>query len=65
VLAASLQFRMLLPLEDQPQHAEPVELVLTPALELLITQKPNVIQVRPCSLTPAYWGCSSSHSYGI
>jgi hypothetical protein len=39
VLAASLQFRTLLPLEDQPQQAEPVELVLTPALELLITQK--------------------------
>jgi hypothetical protein len=42
-----LQFRTLPPLEGQPQQAEPVELVLTPAVELLITQKPNVMQVCP------------------
>lgn len=48
VLAASLQFRSLPPLDSgQPAPAQP-ELVLTPAVELLIAQKPAVVQVRAC-----------------
>lgn len=62
VLAASLQFRTLPPLEGQLQQAEPVELVLTPAVELLITQKPNVVQVRPLQCAACILGTFWQHS---
>lgn len=45
MLAASLQFRALPPLEGEQLQAPQSELVLTPAVELLIAQKPSVMQV--------------------
>jgi hypothetical protein len=47
-LAASLQFRTLPALGDQPSAAAAAvqpELVLTPAVDLLIAHKPAVLQV--------------------
>lgn len=45
MLAASLQFRALPPLEGEQLQAPQPDLVLTPAVELLIAQKPSVMQV--------------------
>lgn len=47
VLAASLQFRAVLEPTAASEAAAATELVLTPAVELLIAQKPSVMQVRP------------------
>lgn len=61
VLAASLQFRTLPPLDSpQPAAGQP-ELVLTPAVLVLIAQKPSVMQVRLLG-KPVVLACKYAHT---
>lgn len=54
MLAASLQFRTLPTKQEGASQRSELELVLTPAVELLIAQKPSVLQVSVG--LPMLWG---------